>query len=87
MQDPSAETTELREGTVESLARRINGVPSLMEGRSRTTLRLAITAIHDILCNSSPWRRCDGNVTIAQPRFKLTVTRNVRADGLRAVYS
>jgi hypothetical protein len=48
---------------------------------------LAVTTIHDIVCNSSAWRRFDGNVANAQPRFKLTVTRNARAAGLRAVYS
>jgi hypothetical protein len=39
MQDPSAETTELRKGRVEALAPGINRVPSLVERTSNRTLR------------------------------------------------
>jgi hypothetical protein len=59
MQDPSAETTELRKGTVESLAPGINRIPSLVERKSNRTLRwrsLPFTT----LCVA--WRHCGGYV-------------------------
>ena len=40
---------------------------------------LAVTATHDIVCNSSALRRCDGNAANTQARFKLMVTRSARA--------
>jgi hypothetical protein len=54
-----------------------------MERKSRKEPVLAVTAIHDIVCNSSAWHPCDGDVIDAQPRLKLTVTRNVEPAGYK----
>jgi hypothetical protein len=69
MQDPSAETTELRKGTVESLAPGINRIPSLVERKSNRTLRWRSLPFTTLCVTHRHGGIAVVTFTNAQPRF------------------